>query len=92
MKWPLALLAAVLLAPTAVLAGERAVTLAVENMTCALCPLTVETAIAGVPGVSAVDVDAETETVRVTFDDSVATVEQIAAASTDAGYPAHLGE
>ncbi|MEW6321321.1 MAG: heavy metal-associated domain-containing protein [Acidobacteriota bacterium] len=60
----------------------------VEHMTCATCPITVKAAMAAVTGVSAVEVDFESKTARVTFDPAIATPEQIAAASTNAGYPA----
>ncbi len=64
--------------------------LAVENMTCELCPLTVKTAIARVPGVISVVVDFDAKTATVTFDPTTATVEAIAAASTNVGYPARI--
>ena len=35
-------------------AAEQTVTFAVDNMTCALCPLTVKTAMSGVNGVQSV--------------------------------------
>lgn len=65
-------------------------TFAVENMTCALCPLTVKKAMAGVEGVRSVDVDFSAKTATVAFDPAVTTAEAIAAASTNAGYPARL--
>jgi mercuric ion binding protein len=71
-------------------AGERTVTFAVENMTCASCPYTVKQSMASVPGVTRVNVSFEAKTATVTFDDSKATADAIAAASTNAGYPAHL--
>ena len=70
------------------LAGEETVTLTVEKMTCALCPFTVSTALEKVEGVSSVDVDFASKTAKVTFDDAVTDVITIAAASTNAGYPA----
>lgn len=70
-------------------AAESAV-FAVENMYCELCPLTVKTAMERVPGVASVMVDFEAKTATVTFDPAIATVEAIAAASSDIGYPAHL--
>lgn len=73
-------------------AAERTVTLAVENMTCALCPITVRTAIEHVTGVKDVEVDFETKTAVVVFDDAEATVQDIAEASRQAGYPATLKE
>lgn len=68
-------------------AAETA-TFTVENMTCALCPVTVKKAMAGVNGVNSVTVDFEAKTATVVFDPSVTSAESIAAASTGAGYPA----
>lgn len=85
-------LSALLLSASIASAAERTVTLTVENMTCALCPITVRTAIARVPGVRDVDVDFESKTAVVVFDDEEATVEDIAEASRQAGYPAALKE
>lgn len=64
------------------------VTFVVENMSCALCPVTIRTAIARVRGVKSVEVDFKTKTATVVFDPTITTVEAIAAASTNAGYPA----
>lgn len=87
-------LALLLLLPSASVAAaaERTVTLAVENMTCALCPITVRTAIERVTGVKDVQVDFETKTAVVVFDDADATVQDIAEASRQAGYPATVEE
>jgi len=85
-------LSALLLSASIASAAERTVTLTVENMTCALCPITVRTAIARVSGVRDVDVDFESKTAVVVFDDEEATVEDIAEASRQAGYPAALKE
>ena len=75
-------------AATPVAAGQRTVTLAVENMTCALCPITVKKAMSKVDGVSKVEISYEKREAVVTFDDAKASVERIAKASADAGYPA----
>jgi len=75
-------------APPTVAANLETKVFRVEQMTCATCPITVKTAMASVRGVAAVEVDFESKTARVTFDPAVATPEQIAAASTNAGYPA----
>ena len=69
-------------------AGERTVTLAVENMYCAACPLIVKESIAVVPGVSKVEVSYKAKTAVVTFDDVRTNLDSIAAASAKAGYPA----
>ena len=90
------LFATCLMAPllwgAAALAGERTVTLAVDKMTCAACPITVEKAMKGVPGVNRVKVSYEKKSAVVVFDDARTTVDAIAAASTNAGYPARLAE
>ena len=68
--------------------SEQKVTFIVENMSCALCPVTVMAAMRRVPGVKSVDVDFKAKTATVVFDPSVTTADAIAAASTNAGYPA----
>jgi mercuric ion binding protein len=65
-------------------------TFAVENMTCALCPVTVRKAMEKVTGVQSVTVDFGAKTAAVMFDSSIATPEAIAQASSNAGYPAKL--
>jgi len=81
-----------LLSASVAAAAERTVTLTVENMTCALCPITVRTAIEHVTGVRNVQVDFDSKTAVVVFDDAEATVEDLAEASRLAGYPAALKE
>lgn len=71
-------------------AAAQTTTFAIENMTCALCPVTVKTAMEGVAGVESVSVDFDAKTATVTFDPSVTSPEAIAAASTNAGYPASI--
>ncbi len=67
---------------------EQTATFDVPGMTCALCPVTVRKAMEGVEGVRQVEVDFDARTATVVFDSSVTTVEAIAAASANAGYPA----
>lgn len=69
-------------------AAAQSATFAVENMTCALCPVTVKKAMEKVAGVQSVQIDFDARTATVVFDPAVTSVEAIAAASTDAGYPA----
>lgn len=76
-------------AATPALAAERTVTFAVDNMYCAACPHIVKSSMAAVPGVSNVTVSFAAKTATVTFDDAKATTDTIAAASMNAGYPAH---
>lgn len=69
-------------------AREQTITFAIENMTCGLCPVTVKKAMEGVTGVKSVTVDFEAKTATVVFDPSATSAADIAAASTNAGYPA----
>ena len=71
-------------------AAAQTTTFAIQNMTCALCPVTVKKAMEGVKGVKSVTVDFDAKTATVVFDPSIATPDAIAAASTDAGYPASV--
>lgn len=84
--------AALVLMPSVGLAGERVIILAIENMTCATCPITVRTAIGRVVGVKDVKVDFSQRTATVVFDDGVATPERLTEASRLAGFPATLKE
>ncbi len=70
------------------ISAEQTVSMNVERMTCALCPLTVRKAMERVDGVQHVEVDYNTKTATVTFDDTQTTAADVAQASTDVGYPA----
>ena len=83
-----ALIGSMIVAPTA-WAGQHSVTFAVDNMTCASCPYIVKKSMAAVPGVAKVVVSFEAKTATVTFDDTKTSPNAIAAASMNAGYPAH---
>jgi mercuric ion binding protein len=63
-------------------------TFAIENMTCAMCPITVRKAMEGVEGVRSVEVNFEAKIATAMFDPSTTSTADIAAASTNAGYPA----
>ena len=84
------------LSPMAARAAEKTVVLDVENATCELCPPIVKKTLSRVDGVKAVQVgkiDASSIlATTVTFDDAKADVSKLIAASTNAGYPAHLKE
>ncbi|PWB60163.1 MAG: mercuric transport protein periplasmic component [Bradyrhizobiaceae bacterium] len=83
-----ALIASVTTASTA-FAGERTITFAVDNMTCASCPYIVKSSMEGVVGVAKVAVSFRAKTASVTFDDAKTNPDTIVAASMNAGYPAH---
>jgi mercuric ion binding protein len=80
------LLAAVLAADAAS-AGERTVTLAVDNMYCAACPYIVKQSLANVTGVTSVVVSFAQKTATVTYDDQKTTADALMSATTEAGYP-----
>jgi mercuric ion binding protein len=68
-------------------AATRTVTLAVQNMTCAVCPITVKKALNKVAGVTKTEVSLERKEAVVTFDDAKTSVAALIQATTDAGYP-----
>ena len=76
-----------LLISSAAFAGEKTVTLAVQNMDCAACPFTVKSSLQAVPGVAKVVVSFADKTAVVTFDDAKTAVPALIAATTNAGYP-----
>lgn len=76
-----------LLASSAALAGERTVTLAVQNMYCAACPHTVKASLQLVPGVAKVVISFPNKTAIVTYDDARTDLSALTAATTNAGYP-----
>lgn len=88
--------ALLMLAPLSAQAGEQTVVLSVHHASCALCPPIVRKALEGVNGVKAVTVsqpDANANVAaKVTFDDAVAGVPTLIAATTNAGYPAELAK
>jgi periplasmic mercuric ion binding protein len=71
-------------------AEPRTVTLGVEHMTCAACPITVRKALSHVAGVSASTVDMKAHTATITFDPTRTTAEALVTAVTDAGFPAKV--
>lgn len=84
-----ALVSSMMMLAPAAFAGERTVTFAVDNMTCASCPYIVKSSMEAVPGVAKVAVSFQAKTATVTFDDTKTNPAAIAIASMNAGYPAH---
>ena len=72
---------------TPVWAATQSVTLSVPGMTCSACPLTVKSALNKVPGVSKAEVTFEKREAVVSFDDTKTSVQVLAKATADAGYP-----
>ena len=79
-----------LLASSAAFAGEKTVTLAVQNMYCSACPITVKSSLEAVPGVAKAVVSYENKTAVVTFDDTKTAVPALITATTNAGYPSEI--
>jgi len=84
------LVLAALVSAGAAAAAEQRVTLAVDNMTCAACPVIVKQALAGVDGVRNVHVSYERKTAIVTYDESKVALPALMEASAKAGYPARV--
>jgi mercuric ion binding protein len=68
-------------------AGTETVILSVPGMTCPACPITVKKALAQVDGVADVKVTYEPREAVVTFDDTRTSVDELAKATANAGYP-----
>ena len=68
--------------------NSQSVTLAMQNMTCAMCKFTIKKALESVDGVQQVSVDYDSKTASVTFDPQKTSSEALIKATTNAGYPA----
>lgn len=68
----------------------KQVTLKVEGMTCATCPVTVKAALKRLPGAINADVSFKEAKAVVSYQEGKVTVEQMIKAVEDAGYKAHL--
>jgi periplasmic mercuric ion binding protein len=86
----LAAFAVGIIASPAVMAADKTVTLAVNNMDCAACPSIVKGSLEAVPGVAKVAVPYKDKTATVIYDDAKADVNQLTTATTKAGYPSAL--
>lgn len=74
-------------APPAFAAGAtQSVTLDVQNMTCASCPITVRQILKKLPGVEDAKVDLRSHSAEVKFDPARTQPEQFAKAVTEAGF------
>ena len=65
----------------------KSVTLAVPGMSCPVCPITVRKALEKIEGVHEVNVDLESRTAAVDYDDSKVELATLTQATTDAGFP-----
>jgi mercuric ion binding protein len=76
--------------PFAAAAAPATVTLAVQKMTCALCPVTIKKSLEKVSGVSEVRIDFAEKTATVTYDPEATAPDALTRATTDAGYPSTI--
>lgn len=83
----LQLIALMALPLAAFASAPQTVTLDVQNMSCAVCPITVKKSLQAVPGVSDVSIDFPKKTARVTFDPDKVTPADLTMATNHAGYP-----
>jgi mercuric ion binding protein len=85
------LIGAALALPFSLFAGPlQSVTLDVQNMFCAVCPITVKKALERVPGVTDAKVDFDKKTASVSFDPDKANRGALTKATADAGYPSSV--
>lgn len=82
-----AIAAAIVLPLSALAASPRVAVLDVQNMTCALCPITVKKSLQEVPGVTQATVDFDKKAATVAFDADKTSATALVKATTDAGYP-----
>jgi periplasmic mercuric ion binding protein len=68
----------------------RTATLAVANMDCAVCPITVRKALEKVPDVATAKVDFQRKLAVVSFDPAKTNVQALTKATANAGYPSSL--
>ncbi len=85
--YPVSAALALAFAAVTALAEPRTVTLDVQGMYCAVCPLTVSRALKKVPGVIEAKASYEQKSATVTYDDATTGVDQLIKATTGAGYP-----
>ncbi|GAB6142543.1 hypothetical protein JCM14076_32730 [Methylosoma difficile] len=69
---------------------QQTVTLNIENMTCAMCTVTIKKALQKVEGVQEVTVDYDSKTATITFDNQKTDSAALIKATTNAGYPGSL--
>ena len=88
MSWLIAVAALSAIGVTLAYAGApQTVVLDVQNMTCALCPITVKKSLQQVAGVADARIDLEKKTATVTFDPDRTSAAVLIKATSRAGYP-----
>ena len=90
MNKPSLLLLALAVVSAPAFAAMQTVTLAVPDMNCAVCPITVKKALLKVKGVKTVQVEFDQRQAKVKFDDSKTNIAALTQATTEAGYPSSV--
>ena len=67
--------------------NTQSVILDVQNMTCAMCPITIRKALQGVEGVQSAKVDFDSKIANVIFDPKKTNIETLIKTTTNVGYP-----
>lgn len=70
--------------------NSQSVVLDVQNMTCAMCPITIRKALQGIDGVQSAKVDFTSRTANVTFDPKKTNIKTLIKTTTNVGYPATI--
>ena len=70
--------------------NNQSVVLDVQNMTCAMCPITIRKALQGVDGVQSAKVDFSSKTASIIFDPKKTNSETLIKTTTNVGYPATI--
>jgi mercuric ion binding protein len=73
-------------------AADKTITLSVPDMNCPSCPYMVEQSISFVDGVKSATAELKNRTCSVTFNDAVASVDDILGATANIGYKSSLIE
>ena len=68
----------------------KLVSLSVPTMNCAMCPITVSKSLMNVNGVQTADASLDKGIVKISFNDQVADIDALLAATKNAGYPSYL--
>ena len=71
-------------------AAMKQVTLKVAGMTCSSCPITVKKALSKVKGVQQVKTNLKLKQAIVRYDDTLTSPQELATATTNAGYPSKI--
>lgn len=73
-------------------AADKTITLSVPDMNCPSCPYMVEKVISVVEGVKSATAELHNRTCSVTFDDAIASVDDILGATANIGYQSSVVE